>query len=143
MQVGNVQLGGLAHQLCMGGLRVFIRGVVEGVAGVQAQAHAVNPNRITHGSHTFHRKARTAGSVAAVFVGALVGAGVQKLQAQIATGAVQLYAVKTRIHSALGGCGVLGNGFAHFISAQSVRHIKVLHASGIGPDLALRLNGRR
>ena len=54
MQIGNAQLGGLTHQLGMGCSGVFIRRVIEGVAGVQAQPHAIDADGLSHGAQAFH-----------------------------------------------------------------------------------------
>ena len=71
--------------------------------------------------------------------GTLIGTGMQELQTQIAAGAMQLDAVKARIHGApsAAACPAIALRTSSVVNAWGWSEI--LHACRIGPDLALSL----
>ena len=139
MQVGQVQRGGLAHQLGVRGGGVLVAGVVVGVAGVQPQADAPGTDGSGYLAQAFEGKTRAASGVAAVLVGAHIGARAEELHGQITAGAVQFHPIKTGFARVAGGLGVLLHHGPHLGGAQGAGHVVGLHPGAVSDYFARSL----
>ncbi len=143
VQVGQPQGGGLPQQVVEGFLGIGIGEVVEGVSRADAHTHPIGPGDLRHGLQRLQRETRPILHAAAVGIRALVAAGREELGRQVATGAMQLHAIKAGLQRPARCLAVLIDDRGNFRQLKCARLLHVLHAGGVCIHLRLGRNCRR
>ena len=102
-------------------LRIGIHHVIGRCHRRQADAGAATANGTRHGLHHFQQQAGSVFNAAAIGVGALVAAGLQKLVQQIAVGGVYFDAVKPGFDGGQRSAAVVVHDAGQLVQRQRAR----------------------
>ena len=109
MQIAHIPFVQFLNDIGKQGDGIAVFHVIKGAVGGQAHTHALGAKDPDGHIHNLQQQAGAVWDAAAVVIGAVVAAVLQKLIQQIPIGPVDLYAVKARLFGILGGAVVILN----------------------------------
>ena len=116
--------------------------------GRQAQTRTLRTNGIDYRRHHFFQKAQSVVTRATIGIAAQVGCRAQKLVNQVAVGAVNFHAIKTRSDGIQGSLAKVGHHLRDFIGFKragrgAIDHASVASSVRCQPDLSFKRHSRR